>query len=85
MKKRQNAGSVNPTLFMLGGQFYLYDLGKSIYHVKGVWFILSLLIEIAILVFSNTLDSDQTLHSAVSGVGLQCFIVILWDTRQKLV
>lgn len=66
---------------MLGGQFYLYDLGKSIYHVKGVWFILSLFIEIAI----HTLDSDQTLHSAVSGVGLQYFIFILWDTRQKLV
>ena len=76
---------MNPNLFKLGGQFYLYDLGKSIYHVKDVWFILSLFIEIAILVFSNTLDSDQTQYSAVSGVGLQCFIFILWDTRQKLV
>ena len=67
--------------------FHLRCLDRSISNRRGVWLVLLLPCSIEILVFNaNSLDPDQTPHSAASDLGLGCLPMShLWDARHKWV
>ena len=68
---------------MSGGRFCLYYLARSISNRKGVklFFIITMFIEIHIL-YANSVNPDQTPHSAASDLGLHCVpVFLLWDAR----
>ena len=62
---------INP--FMLDGLFYLHSSDRSISNIRGVWlaFITSMFIEIPVF-NANSVDPDQTPHSAASNLSLHC-------------
>ena len=73
--------------FMPSGFFYLNSLNMFISYIRGVWLVLllSCFIEISEL-NANSVDYDQTPHSAASDLGLHCLSVSLkWDARLKKV
>ena len=71
---------------MQSGLFYLNSLDQSISSLRGVW---SVFIAIFIgkpVINANSVDPDQTLHSATSDLGLHCLPMShLWDARHKWV
>ena len=72
---------------MQSGLFYHYSLDQSISsrRVPGYFLLLPCFIEILIL-NANSVDPDQTPHSAASDLGLHCLPVSLfWDARHKWV
>ena len=72
---------------MPNGFFYLNSLDWSISSKRGVWlvFIITWFTEITVL-YANNVDPDQTLHFAVSDLGLHCLPMShLRDTMLKCV
>ena len=72
---------------MPNGFFYLHSLDCPISNIRGVWlvFIITIFIEIPVL-NANSVDPDQTLHSAASDLGPHCLpLSLLWDARHKWV
>ena len=69
------------------GLFYLKSFDRSISNRKGFWLFLLLLCFKEIPVFnSNSVDPDQTPHSAASDLGLHCLpMSLLLDARLKWV
>ena len=72
---------------MLSKLFYHNSLERSISNRRGVWLFLLLRYFIETLVLSaNSVDPDQTPHSAASDLLLHCLpMSLLWDTRHKWV
>ena len=70
--------------FMLNGLFYLNSLGRSIFHIRGVWLVFIIIMFCRNELNANSVDPDQTPHSVASDLGLYCLpMSILWDARLK--
>ena len=70
---------INP--FMPSGLFCLKTLDRSVSDIRGVWLVLivTMFLEISELI-ANSVDPDQTPHSAASDLGLNCLpMSLLWD------
>ena len=79
----QHNFNINP--FMPNGLFYLHTSDRSISSIRDVWLILIITI-FNPLFYANSVDPDQTPHSAASDLGLHCLpISLLWDARHKWV
>ena len=72
---------------MQSGLFYLKSLDQSISSLRDVWSVFIIAIFIGKPVINaNSVDPDQTLHSAASDLGLHCLPMSrLWDARHKWV
>ena len=69
------------------GLFYFNSLNRSIFYIRDVWlvFILSYFVAVSVL-YANSVNPDQTLHSAPSDLGIHCFPTsLLGDARHKWV
>ena len=66
-----------------GEFFYCYILDKSIFHLRGVVSILSLLICLRWkILLANNVDPDQMPHHVASDLGLHCLpMTLLWVSR----
>ena len=69
---------MNTTMYVLwrnmpNGFFYLHSSDQSIFNIMGVWvvFIKPCFTEIPVF-NANSVDPDQTPHSAASDLGLHC-------------
>ena len=66
---------------MPSGLFYLNSLDKSISYIRGAWLVFIIVREISEL-NANSVDPDQTPHSAASDLGLHGLpMSLLWDAR----
>ena len=60
-------------------------LDRSIYYIRSAWFLVFCFVDISEL-NANSVDPDQTPHSAASDLGLHSLpMPLLWDTRLKWV
>ena len=73
--------------FMPNGLLYLHSSDWYISNIRGVWLVLLLPCFIQIPVFNaNSVDPNQTPHTAASDLGLQFLPMShLWDARLKWV
>ena len=67
--------------------FYLYYSDGSISNIKGVWLVFIVAMFYRNSCFNaNSVDPDQTPHSAASDLCLDCLrMSLLWDARVKWV
>ena len=70
---------------MPSGLYYQNSLDRSISYIRSVKLVLLLSCFVEITKFNaNSVDPDQTPHSAVSDLGLHYLpMSFLWDTRLK--
>ena len=73
--------------FVPSGLYYFNILYRSIASRRGVWVVFIIMVFVDIPVVNvNSVDSDQTLRSVASDLGLHCLpMPLLWDVRYKQV
>ena len=66
--------------------FYLNSSATSISYIRGVWLVFIIIFCRISELNANSIDPDQTPHSAASDLGLYCLpMSLLWDARFKWV
>ena len=72
-----------PLTHMSHGNFYLNPSDRPIFNIRGVWLVFFIIIFMATSEFNaNSVDPDQTQHSAASDLDLLCFpMLLLWGAR----